>query len=234
MSGRRTAAFFDIDHTLIGADSGILFVRYLIGRGAMRWRDLLGPAYYTVLYRLNWLDINAVYRRYQRWVRGRSHAEMEQVCQEWYAACVRPVIYPKMVSAIDEHRRAGHVVAILSSATAYVAEPLARELGIEHVLVNRLIVKDGQLTGDAVLPLCWGAGKTHWAQRFAEEHGIDLQQSYFYSDAISDLPMLEMVGQPRVVNPDRLLRRQAQRRGWPILQVERAAHAAPVARGGAS
>ena len=155
LAAMRTAAFFDIDHTLIGADSGILFVRYLIGRGAMRWRDLLGPAYYTVLYRLNWLDINAVYRRYQRWVRGRSHAEMEQVCTEWYAACVRPAIYPQMVTAIDEHRRAGHVVAILSSATAYVAEPLARELGIEHLLVNRLIVEgrpaDGRSGAAAVL-----------------------------------------------------------------------------------
>lgn len=85
-----TAAFFDIDHTLIGADSGILFVKYLIAHGAMRWRDLLGPAYYTVLYRLNWLDINAVYRRYQSRMRGRSHAEMEGVCNECTPpACAR-------------------------------------------------------------------------------------------------------------------------------------------------
>jgi len=66
-------------------------------------------------------------------------------------------------------------------------------------------------------------GKTHWARQFAEEQGIDLRQSYFYTDAISDLPMLELVGQPRVVNPDRLLRRHARRRGWPILQVARGA-----------
>jgi HAD superfamily hydrolase (TIGR01490 family) len=217
----RAAAFFDIDHTLIGADSGILFIKYLIGRGAMRWRDLLGPAYYTVLYRLNWLDIDAVYRRYQGWVRGRSHAEMEQVCEAWYAACVRPVIYPQMVATIDAHRRAGHVLAILSSATNYVAEPLARDLQIDHLLVNQLIVEDGRLTGEAVQPLCWGAGKTHWAQRFAAEHGVELRQSYFYTDAISDLPMLDLVGQPRVVNPDRLLRRHARRRGWPIMRVER-------------
>jgi len=85
-----------------------------------------------------------------------------------------------------------------------------------------------------VLPLCWGVGKTHWAQRFAAEQGIDLRQSFFYTDAISDLPMLELVGQPRVVNPDRLLRRHAQRRGWPILQVERAARGAAVVAGGVS
>jgi HAD superfamily hydrolase (TIGR01490 family) len=222
----RTAAFFDIDHTLIGADSGMLFVKYLIERGAMKRRDLLGPAYYTLLYRLNLLDINAVFRRYQGWVRGRAHAEMEQVCNEWYAACVRPTIYPQMAATVDEHRRAGHVVAILSSATTYVGEPLARELGIEHLLANRLVVKDGHLTGEAVQPLCWGAGKAHWARRFAVEQAVDLRQSYFYTDSISDLPMLEIVGQPRVVNPDRLLRRHAQRRGWPIVKV---AHGAPPA-----
>lgn len=215
----RTAAFFDIDHTLIGGDSGMLFVRHMIARGELRWRDLIGPAYYTVLYRLNRLDIDAVYRRYQDSVRGRAHDEMKQVCDEWYATCVRPLIFRRVVEVLEEHRRAGHVITLLSSATTYVAEPLARELSIDHLLVNRLIVEGGKLTGEAVLPLCWGSGKTHWAERFARERDIDLAQSYFYTDAISDLPMLELVGQPRPVNPDRLLRRHAQRRGWPILEV---------------
>jgi len=227
----RTAAFFDIDHTLIGADSGILFVKYLIGRGLMRRRDLLGPAYYTLLYRLNRLDIDAVFRRYQRWVRGQRHAEMVALCNEWYAAAVRPTIYPQMAATVEEHRRAGHEIAILSSATTYVAEPLGRELGIEHLLANRLIVEDGQLTGDAVLPLCWGAGKAHWAHRFAAERDVDLRRSYFYTDSITDLPMLRLVGNPRPVNPDRLLRRHAQRHGWPILSPRRdPAPAAPGAR----
>lgn len=218
----RIAAFFDIDHTLIGGDSAMLFVKFMISRGEMRRRDLIGPAYYTALYRLNLLDIHEVYRRYQHWVRGRSHAEMEQLCREWYIERVRPLIYPGMAAVIEEHRRAGHVVALLSSATTYVAEPLAAELQIDHMLVNRLIVESGALTGEAVLPLCWGAGKTTWAQQFAAEHDIDLGESFFYTDAISDLPMLKLVGQPRVVNPDRLLRRHARRQGWPILTMKHA------------
>ncbi len=109
-------------------------------------------------------------------------------------------------------------MAILSSATTYVAEPLARELGIEHLLVNRLIVADGRLTGQ---PLCWGEGKLHWAGQFAAEREIDLSQSYFYSDSISDLPMLKLVGHPRLVNPDRLLRRHARRHGGPIISATR-------------
>ena len=213
----RIAAFFDIDHTLIGADSGILFVKYLVRRGDLRWRDLLGPAYYNVLYRLNLLDINAVYRRYQGWVRGQAHDMMEQLCATWYAESVRPVIDGEMAERVAAHRRSGHLVAVLSSATTYVAEPLARDLGIEHLIVNRLIVADGHLTGEAILPLCWGSGKPYWAQRFATDHEIDLQASYFYTDSITDLPMLSLIGHPRPVNPDRLLRRHAHRQGWPIL-----------------
>ena len=230
----RTAAFFDIDHTLIAADSGILFVRYLIQRGLMRRRDLLGPAYYSVLYRLNRLDIDAVFRRYQGFVRGHAHDAMLALCDEWYAATVRPMIYPQMAATVAEHRRAGHLVAILSSATTYVAGPLSRELGIEHVLANRLLVADGKLTGEAVQPLCWGEGKTHWARRFAAEQQVDLGTSYFYSDSIADLPMLRLVGHPRAVNPDRLLRRHAQRLGWPVLAVRRDAERAPLAFSGAA
>ncbi len=212
-------AFFDIDHTMIAGDSGVLMVRYLVRRGLMRWSELLAPVYYTVLHRLNLLDINSVFRRYQQHVRGQPHDVMQQLSAEWYASMVRPRIYAAMVDRVREHQAAGHVVALLSSATTYVAEPLAQELGIQHLLVNRLVVRDGRLTGEATEPLCWGPGKRHWVERFAFQHDIDLTQSYFYSDSIADLPVLSLVGHPRPVNPDRLLRRHARRHGWQVVQV---------------
>jgi len=221
----RTAAFFDIDRTLIATDSGMLFMRYLLQQGLLKRRDLVRPIYYTLLHRLNLLDINALFARYTDWVRGQSHDEMRQLCDAWFAACVRPAISAAMAAKVAEHRSAGHVVAILSSATNYVAEPLGRELEIEHLLVNRLLVADGRLTGDALRPLCYGEGKRHWAEQFAQAHGVDLQRSYFYSDSITDLPTLDLVGHPRPVNPDRLLRRHARRHGWPIM----AAKARPAA-----
>jgi HAD superfamily hydrolase (TIGR01490 family) len=228
----RTAAFFDIDHTLIAADSGMLFMRYLLRQGLLKRRDLLRPLYYTLLHRLNLLDINALFARYTDWVRGQSHDEMRQLCAAWFAACVRPAISATMAAKVAEHRAAGHVVAILSSATNYVAEPLGGELEIEHLLVNRLLVADGRLTGDAVRPLCYGEGKRYWAEQFSQAHGVDLQRSYFYADSMADLPALNVVGHPRPVNPDRLLRRHARRHGWPIMFEERrpAAGASGAAR----
>ena len=213
----RTAAFFDIDHTLVAGDTGMLFMRYLLQHGQLKRRDLVRPLYYTLLHRLNLLNINVLFARYTDWVRGQSHTAMQQLCDAWFAACVRPAISAAMATKVAEHRGAGHVVAILSSVTNYVAEPLGRELQIEHLLVNRLLVADGYLTGDALRPLCYGEGKRYWAEQFAQVHEVDLQRSYFYSDSITDLPALRVVGHPRAVNPDRLLRRHAKRHGWPII-----------------
>jgi HAD superfamily hydrolase (TIGR01490 family) len=131
-----------------------------------------------------------------------------------------------MVRRIDEHRARGHLIALLSSTTNYLADPLAEELGIEHLLVTKLIVVDGCFTGEVERPLCYGAGKLHWARRFALEHDVDLAQSFFYTDSVTDVPMLEIVGHPQIVNPDPILRRVARRRGWSILPVEPARMAA--------
>jgi putative phosphoserine phosphatase/1-acylglycerol-3-phosphate O-acyltransferase len=107
---------------------------------------------------------------------------------------------------------------LLTSATRYLAGPLAADLGIDHMLVTQLTVENGRFTGEAVRPVCYGEGKTYWAERFAAAHGIDLARSYFYTDSITDLPVLERVGEPRIVNPDPRLGRLAARRGWPIFR----------------
>jgi putative phosphoserine phosphatase/1-acylglycerol-3-phosphate O-acyltransferase len=108
---------------------------------------------------------------------------------------------------------------ILTGATRYLAEPVAADLGIEHVLVTQLVVRDGRFTGEVIRPVCYGAGKTYWAERFAAGREIDLGRSYFYTDSITDLPVLERVGEPRIVNPDPRLGRVAARRGWPVLRL---------------
>ncbi len=105
-------------------------------------------------------------------------------------------------------------MVILTSATRFLAGPLARAMDIEHVLCTRLEERDGLFSGAHCPPACYGVGKVSHAERFAEEHGIDLDVSYFYSDSFTDLPMLERVGQPRVVNPDPRLRRRALGLGW--------------------
>ncbi len=213
------AALFDIDGTLIARNSAPLYMRHLRQTGQARRRDVARALYYLGRYKLGLLDLGRTLQVTMAWVRGKTEAAVEADCVEWYARVIRPYLFPAMAATVAAHQRAGHVAAILTSATRYLAEPLAADLGIEHVLVTRLVVRDGRFTGEAVRPVCYGAGKTYWAEHFAQAHGIDLGRSYFYTDSITDLPVLERVGNPRVVNPDPRLRRTAQRRGWPVTRL---------------
>jgi HAD superfamily hydrolase (TIGR01490 family) len=213
------AALFDIDGTLLARNSAPLYMRHLRRTGQARWRDVALTLYFLLRYKLGLLDLERVLAASLEWVRGRAEAEVRADAEAWYAAEVRPWVFPAMAATVAAHRRAGHLPVILTSATRYLAEPLAADLGIEYVLVTQLVVRDGHFTGEAVRPVCYGPGKIYWAERFAEAHGVDLRQSYFYTDSITDLPVLERVGRPRVVNPDPRLRRAAARRGWPVVRL---------------
>jgi HAD superfamily hydrolase (TIGR01490 family) len=214
------AAFFDIDGTLIARNSAPLYMKHLRATGQARRRDLARTFYYVGRYKLGLLDIERAVAVSLGWIRGRDEAAVRVDCDGWYARTVRPYLIPAMAATVDAHRRAGHVPVILTSATRYLAEPIAADLGIEHLLVTQLVVRDGRFTGEAVRPVCYGEGKTYWAERFAAAQGLDLRRSYFYTDSITDLPLLERVGEPRIVNPDPRLGRVATRRGWSVLRLK--------------
>lgn len=105
---------------------------------------------------------------------------------------------------------------IISSATTYAVAPLARYLDVPHVLATQLEVRQGLFTGNYIEPLCFRHGKVFWAEKLAEELGEEIGRSTFYTDSITDLPLLERVGTRQVVNPDPKLRSLAKKRGWPI------------------
>jgi HAD superfamily hydrolase (TIGR01490 family) len=212
------AALFDIDGTLLARNTAPLYMNHLRRTGQARRRDLARTLYYLFWYKLGLLDVRSALEVSMAFVRGKDEAAMVADCVGWYGEAVRPYVFPGMAAQVAAHREAGHVLAILTSATRYLAEPLGADLGIEHHLVTQLVVRDGRFTGEVVQPVCYGRGKVYWAERFAAEHGIDLASSFFYTDSITDLPLLDRVGHPRVVHPDPRLRRLAQRRGWPVLR----------------
>src|SRR5262245_17698024 len=183
------AALFDIDGTLIGRNSAPLYMRHLRETGQARRRDVARTLYYLAQYKLGLLDIDRALMVSLGWIRGRSEAAIRADCEAWYAGEIRRHLIPAMVATVEAHRRAGHVLAVLTSATRYLAGPLAADLRIEHLLVTQLVVRDGVFTGEAVALVCYGQGKTHWAERFAAAEGVDLGDSYFYTDSITDLPV---------------------------------------------
>ncbi len=210
------AAFFDMDRTLLRCNTGTQWVKYLRRRGEMSaWMALRSFAW-IARYKLSLIDMEAVTRIVTADMAGDLEEELVEKARAFFAEEVIGAIAPKALAALDFHRREGHVVAILSGSSPYVAEPLAEHLGIEHVLCTRLDVQGGRFTGRHVPPACAGEGKVVWADRFARERGVDIAASWFYTDSYSDLPMLLRVGVRKVINPDARLRRHARRAGWPM------------------
>ena len=210
------AAFFDVDKTILSQNSGTLFVKYLYEQGRATRMDMVKGLASYLQYKVNILDIDKFTKRTVKQLKGQSEEEMVSFCARWYEEVVRNFIYPEARDLIRRHLEEGALVAIVTGATRYVAEPLAKDLGIDHVICTQLEVRHGLFSRRVVDPICFGEGKIVRLRKFVEEHRIELAWSCFYTDSISDLPLLEIVGHPQVVNPDPLLYRAATRRKWPI------------------
>jgi HAD superfamily hydrolase (TIGR01490 family) len=212
----RVGAFFDMDKTLIAENSASLYMRYRYQRGEIGGLDLLKGIGAYLQYKLGILDIRNWTKTMMVQFRGQSEALLEAEAKTWFDELVVQTVYPEAEELVRKHAAQGHVVAIVSGATKFVVRPLAERLGIEHFLYTRLEVEDGCFTGRVIEPICFEEGKIYWLQQFIEEHGIDLAKSWFYTDSITDLPLLDLVGHPVATNPDPLLYRAAVKRRWPV------------------
>jgi HAD superfamily hydrolase (TIGR01490 family) len=211
------AALFDMDRTLVRRDTASLYVRYRRDIGEAGMREALRVGWWILQYSFGVIDAERVAERAVADYRGKSEAWMIESCQDWFRRYVLEHVSETGRHAVARHRDAGDVAVIVTGATRYAAVPLAAELGIEHVLCTELEVDDsGCFTGRVHKPMCYGAGKIAMCEKLALEHGLSLDDATFYSDSITDLPLLEHVGRPVVVNPDARLKRVAQKRGWPI------------------
>ena len=209
-------AFFDMDRTVLAASSGVLYVRYLLQHGQANWRGLLESYWNAALYRLGLLNYTAVMAKLALAAEAQSETELIALCQRWFDDMGVAYIAPQAVACLDEHRAQGHGVTLISAATRYIVGPVAHHLGMDDYLCTQLEVIDGRFTGKIVPPDCYAANKITWARKYAQGHGADLADAYFYSDGYSDVPLLERVGHPVAVNPDRRLQAVAARRGWAV------------------
>lgn len=213
----RRAALFDMDRTLLRVDSARLYTQFRRDRGEASLLDALRVALWATQYTLGVIDAPKVARKALEGFRGRQESWLTQSCAEWFPKYVLPELQQAGRRAVQKHRDAGEFVAIVTGATRYVAEPVAAELGIPHVICSELeLDADGCFTGRIVEPLCYGLGKIERTAKVAETEGFEIQDATFYSDSITDLPLLEVVRAPVVINPDGRLRKIAKKRGWPI------------------
>jgi HAD superfamily hydrolase (TIGR01490 family) len=219
MADVNAAAFFDLDRTLISGSSAFYF-------GVAAWRndmisatDLLGDAARAVSFKLLGStdeSSEAVRDRILAAVEGADQAEL-MALNETIIPRILERVRPESRGLIDMHHEAGRDCWIVSASPIEMVDPLARALGMEGGIATTSEVVDGRYTGRLDGPFVYGDGKREAIAKLAAERGYDLRLSYSYSDSASDLPMMEMVGHPVAVNPDRPLENVAHQRGWPIV-----------------
>ena len=210
-------ALFDMDRTLVRKNTAQLYVRYQRRIGEASFGDSVRVAYWLAQYTLGIIDAERVAVRAIGTLAGMNETVFASRCDDWFLTDVERHVSDAARRAVFEHLDRGDVCAIVTGASRYGAGPLARTLGIPHVVATELECDErGVFTGRHIPPLCYGTGKIARTERLAEQQGFSLDGAVFYSDSISDLPLMERVATPVAINPDPRLRRIARARGWRI------------------
>lgn len=217
----RTAAFFDLDGTLLTVNSAHLWVRRERRLGRIHSLQMARVMLLLGGYRLGILNMESALRAAVATLRGEREDRIRGETHSWWREEVRRFIAPGARAVLERHRQEGQLLVLLTSSSRYASEMAREDFALDAALSQGYEVKDGVFTGEPLRPLCYGQGKVEAAEAWAREHGVDLAASSFYSDSVTDVPMLERVGQPFVVAPDPRLRRIARARGWPALDWSR-------------
>jgi HAD superfamily hydrolase (TIGR01490 family) len=219
----RPAAFFDLDKTIIATSSTFAFGRPFLHNGLINRRVVLRGAYAQLVYLIAGADAHQM-DRMRDYVTtlcvGWDVQQVRDIVREALHDVVRPLVYAEARELIDQHRMSGHDVIIVSSGGEEVVCPIGEMLGVDGVIATRMVVENGRYTG-AVAFYAYGENKALAIRELAAERGYDLAASFAYSDSVTDLPLLEAVGNPTAVNPDRALRRIAVERGWETVTFHR-------------
>lgn len=210
-------AFFDLDKTLLAVNSATLWVRSEVQLGHMSWWEASRSTIWLLQYQLGVVGLDHVVEELIRSLQGTREAELAGRVEAFYRQRIRGLYRPGGRAAVEAHRSAGDRVVLLTSASCYLAEAVARELRLDDVLANRFEVDaGGRYTGRPLGSICYGRGKLDVAEEYLASHGARLSECSFYTDSMTDLPLLERVGKPVAVHPDPRLRRLALGRGWPV------------------
>lgn len=214
-------AFIDVDGTLLAETTTFLFARILKRRGLIKRSFVLRALYHGLQHRFGRLDYGRLVAFGLRSVARLPVVELERIAYENFVEYVKPRLYQGVAEHVTELRRGGTAAVLVSSSPGLVIEPLSLYLGCAATVTTPVRIERGRLVGTGDGPPCYGEGKLYWASRWAEEHGIGMDETVAYADNWSDRALLERAGRAVVVHPRGKLRRLAHRRGWIVVRPRR-------------
>jgi HAD superfamily hydrolase (TIGR01490 family) len=215
-----SAAFFDLDKTVIAKSSALAFGRPFYRDGLISRRDVVKSAYAQLMFRLGGTDEQTMARTRDYLAdlcKGWKVEQVEQIVAETLEELINPYVYAEAATLIGEHQAAGRDVVLVSASGEEMVRPIGELLGITDIIATRMSIAEGRYSGRVEFYAA-GENKAGGVRSLAAERGYDLSECYAYSDSSSDLPLLGAVGHPSAVNPSRNLRRVALEQAWPILE----------------
>ena len=219
----KTAAFFDLDKTILGTTSSLVFTRPLYDQGLIKRADVVRSAYQQFLFTTAASD-HAQMEKMREYlsalVTGWDVQQLTDIVLETLSDRITPTVHLEALELIASHTAAGRDVIIVSASGSEIVKPVAELLGADDAIATELEIFNGKYTGEITF-YAYGENKAIAMREYALAHGYDLTQCFAYSDSVTDLPMLEAVGKPTAVNPDPALRTVASERSWPVLTFEK-------------
>lgn len=217
--GPHITAFFDMDRTLINDFSAKKFMTTRLFSGKTTAKEYLTQFATALIFASGNRDFEVLTKIAALGVKGIAESAFKELGEQVFEDYLEETIYPESRELIEKHLEKGHKVVIISAATTYQIEPIAKALGIKDIYATEMELRNGKFTG-RVSEMCWGQGKARAARKFAKKNNVDLSKSYFYTDSIEDYPLLKIVGKPVATNPDQKLSQVAFENNWPILRFE--------------
>lgn len=220
----RVLAVFDLDKTVIDTSASMAYRKPLADRGLITTGEMLRLLLMLGNYKLAGHDdeaMDATKDALVEMVKGRRAADLVEVARDALHEVIVPFIYAEARTLIEAHHAAGHRTAMITASARLLVTPIAEELGVDHLIATELTVaEDGTFTGEVPF-FCKGAAKVECLRDLAGRHGYELESSFAYTDSATDLPLLEAVGHPVPVNPDKALKKEAAAREWPTVTFNR-------------
>ncbi len=213
-------AIFDLDNTLMGGDSDYLWGQFLAESGhvdgVVRQQK---NRYYYEEYKEGRLDIHDFLNFQLQPLAGVDPDILHQRRAEYIDAKIRPILLPKAIKLINDHREKGHELLIITATNRFITQPIAELFGIKHLIASEAEIKDGRYTGKAIDIPSYAEGKVTRLNAWLKKNKLQPDETWFYSDSHNDLPLLRIVDHPVAVDPDEILKKEAEQQGWPMISL---------------
>ncbi len=217
MSEFSYTAFYDLDHTILAGNSATHLVNEARRRGVMTEPQYRHAVWLSILYKLNLGNPTKMINRMLSWLNGLQEASIMELSQEIFDQAIKETIRPEILETITEHRSRNGAVVLLSSATNPICIPVSLYMNLDDMICTMLESKQGILTGRTDGKLVYGPEKRDRMFAYCRQQGTDPEKAWYYGDSHTDRYVMEAVGNPVAVSPDKRLLKIARRRNWPIM-----------------